>query len=229
MQKILFMVLFFCLSFPVFGDDETGTETGDLDKVQKDERGKKGKRRAHLQKMREKFDVDGDGELSQEERKRFKQAVLRFEMKRKRKKLMKELDSDGDGQLSEEQQKKLAELLEKHKQDFLQRRKRKQNGENQRGDRFQGENQQRFRQKMLERFDTNKDGVLSDEEKQQIPRGKKGRRGFQGVRQKMLERFDTNKDGVLSEEEKQKMREALQNRRGKRGKHFRDQEENPEK
>lgn len=230
MQKILFAMLFFSLVFPVFGDDESDSPTGDLDKVQKDERQKKNKRRAHLQKMRENFDADGDGQLSEEERKRFKQAVLRFEMKRKRRKLMKELDSDGDGQLSPEQQQKLAELLEKHKQNFLQR-KNKRNGEN-RGDRFQqnGENQQRFRQKMLERFDTNKDGVLSEEEKQKIPRGKRNRRGrFAGGRQKILERFDTNKDGVLSEEEKKKMREALQNRRGRRGKDFRDDQENPEK
>ncbi|BBM86449.1 EF-hand domain-containing protein [Candidatus Uabimicrobium amorphum] len=221
MQKLLFAMLLFCLSFPVFGDDETTSDTqaGDLDKIQKDG-GKKNKRRAHIKKMREKFDADGNGELSKEERKRFKKALLRFEMKRKRKRLMKEMDTDGDGKLTAEQQQQLTEALEKHKENFLQRRNRKRDGENRNGNgRFQqgGENQQRFRQKMLERFDTNKDGILSEEEKKKIPRGNRNRGRFQGFRQKMLERFDTNKDGVLSEEEKQKMRETLGNQRGRRG------------
>ena len=59
---------------------------------------------------------------------------------------------------------------------------------------------------MLERFDTNKDGKLDDQERAAAREARKA---------EMLERFDTDKDGTLSDSE----REALRNEmRGKRHK-----------
>ncbi len=96
---------------------------------------------------------------------------------------------------------------------------------------------------MLEKFDTDKDGKLSDEERKamreefmknrpqrpQMP-GQPGAQGPQGQhrgmmdpeRQKqMLEKFDTDKDGKLSDEERKAMREEFMKNRpqmpGRRG------------
>ena len=52
--------------------------------------------------------------------------------------------------------------------------------------------------RMMERFDTDKDGKLSEEEREKA-------REFH---QKMLEKFDTDGDGKLSKEEREKMRES---------------------
>ena len=56
----------------------------------------------------------------------------------------------------------------------------------------------------LERFDTNKDGKLDDQEREAMREARKA---------EMLQRFDTDKDGKLSDSE----REALRNEM--RGKH----------
>ena len=91
---------------------------------------------------------------------------------------------------------------------------------------------------MLEKFDTDKDGKLSDEERKamreefmknrpqrpQMP-GQPGAQGPQGQhrgmmdpeRQKqMLEKFDTDKDGKLSDEERKAMREEFMKNRPQR-------------
>ena len=90
------------------------------------------------------------------------------------------------------------------------------------------------RKQMLEKFDTDKDGKLSDEERKaareefmknrpqrpQMP-GQPGAQGPQGPRgphrgmmdpeqqKKMLEKFDTDKDGKLSDEERKAAREEF--------------------
>ena len=99
------------------------------------------------------------------------------------------------------------------------------------------------RKQMLEKFDTDKDGKLSDEERKamreefmknrpQMP-GQPGAQGPRGPRhgmmdperqKQMLEKFDTDKDGTLSDEERKAMREEfMKNRpqgpRGHRGFH----------
>ena len=96
---------------------------------------------------------------------------------------------------------------------------------------------------MLEKFDTDKDGKLSDEERKamreefmknrpQMP-GQPGAQGPRGPRhgmmdpeqqKQMLEKFDVDKDGKLSDEERKAMREEfMKNRpqgpRGHRGFH----------
>ena len=99
------------------------------------------------------------------------------------------------------------------------------------------------RKQMLEKFDTDKDGKLSDEERKamreefmknrpQMP-GQPGAQGPRGPRhgmmdpeqqKQMLEKFDVDKDGKLSDEERKAMREEfMKNRpqgpRGHRGFH----------
>lgn len=94
-----------------------------------------------------------------------------------------------------------------------------------------------FRKKMLEKFDTNKDGQISEEEKaamkasmpqrpgKQDKRGDRGNRGPKGPRgeqrpampQEMIEKLDTDKDGKVSKEEFQ----AARPKHGKRKDHKR--------
>ncbi len=102
-----------------------------------------------------------------------------------------------------------------------------------------------FHKKMLEKFDTDKDGQLSDTEKEAMktemqkrraegnnrpaaPRGprnnKEGRPGREGFQKKLLEKFDTDQDGQLSDTEKEAMKAEMQKHRaenrkrpGKRG------------
>ena len=72
-----------------------------------------------------------------------------------------------------------------------------------------------FRQRLLERFDSDEDGVLSDEERAAMPRRGKGRlrhRGRFGRRGPPLQRFDTDNDGVLNDEERANARAARKRR-----------------
>ena len=63
---------------------------------------------------------------------------------------------------------------------------------------------------MLEKFDTDKDGKLSDEERKAMRTEMEEKR--EQFRAKMLEKFDTDKDGKLSDEEKATMREEMKAR-----------------
>ncbi len=67
------------------------------------------------------------------------------------------------------------------------------------------------RQARLERFDTDGDGVLSDEEKSAARDAMKEHLAER--RQHMLERFDTDGDGELSENEREAARQARKERR----------------
>ncbi|HEX9709174.1 MAG TPA: hypothetical protein VGB42_04315, partial [Candidatus Thermoplasmatota archaeon] len=61
---------------------------------------------------------------------------------------------------------------------------------------------------MLQRFDTDKDGTLSDSEREAAKAERRGRR--EGRREehraRLLERFDTNKNGTLDESEREAMK-----------------------
>jgi hypothetical protein len=59
---------------------------------------------------------------------------------------------------------------------------------------------------MLQKFDANHDGVLSDAEKQAMRDARKAQ--FEARKQEMLAKFDANRDGVLSDAERQAMRDA---------------------
>lgn len=66
--------------------------------------------------------------------------------------------------------------------------------------------------RLLERFDTDKDGKLSDEEKSKARETIKARAGE--AKGKVLEKFDTNGDGKLDESERTKARETVKDRVG---------------
>ena len=104
---------------------------------------------------------------------------------------------------------------------------------------------QEMRKQMLEKFDADKDGKLSDEERKaaredfmknrpqrpqmpgqpgaQGPQGPRGPHMNQEMRKQMLEKFDADKDGKLSDEERKAAREDFMknhpNMRGPRGGH----------
>ncbi len=83
-----------------------------------------------------------------------------------------------------------------------------------------GEDQRSSRHaRIVERFDTNGDGVIDDSEKPAIRKARKERRGKRhGQRhQRILKQFDTNGDGQLDEQERAAARES---RRAKMLKHF---------
>ncbi len=84
-----------------------------------------------------------------------------------------------------------------------------------------------MRAKMLEKFDADKDGKLSEEERAAMRAARPARKGAKGpqgegaqgqgpkgkkmspeMRAKMLEKFDTDKDGKLSKEEREAMKAA---------------------
>ena len=80
--------------------------------------GQPGRERPSREEMMKRFDADGDGQLSEEDR-----AALREEMGRQdggqpggerpsREEMMKRFDADGDGQLSEEERVALQEAFE---------------------------------------------------------------------------------------------------------------------
>ena len=54
--------------------------------------------------------------------------------------------------------------------------------------------------KFMEKFDTDKDGKISDAEKEAIKAAREARKAE--MKAKFMEKFDTNKDGQLSDEEK---------------------------
>lgn len=64
------------------------------------------------------------------------------------------------------------------------------------------------KQKMLEKYDTNKDGQLDANEKAVMKADFKAKR--QAKKAEMLAKFDTNKDGKLDETERAAMKQAKQ-------------------
>ena len=73
------------------------------------------------------------------------------------------------------------------------------------------EKREMMRARMLERFDTDKDGTLSDAEKAAARAAHEER--MKEHRAKFLERFDTDKDGKLSEAEKAAARAEMEKHR----------------
>ncbi len=72
--------------------------------------------------------------------------------------------------------------------------------------------------KVLDRFDKDGDGKLSETEAQAAREMMEKRKERGGeLKKKMLERFDADGDGKLSEEERQAAREAMKKRRGGKG------------
>ena len=68
-----------------------------------------------------------------------------------------------------------------------------------------------FRKHVLEKFDADKDGKLSDSERESAKTAWKEKNG--GLHAKALEKFDEDKDGQLSDPERDKLKAALKSRR----------------
>lgn len=136
------------------------------------------KRRADFM---ERFDVDGDGELSEEER----AAIGAYFREQRRERMLARMtdrfDADGDGELNDEE--RLAAEAELEARD-IERRAR-----------------------MVERFDTDGDGQLSDAESQAARerfgrgRGGPGGGGGRGGWDTMIQRYDRDGDGDLNLDE----------------------------
>jgi hypothetical protein len=98
-------------------------------------------------KMTEKFDKDGDGKLSEEEKAAAK-AAHKEKMAERKAKFMEKFDKDGDGDVSEEE---MTAAKAAHKEKVAERKA-----------------------KFMEKFDKDGDGTLSEEEKAAIKKGGKG-------------------------------------------------------
>lgn len=144
-------------------------------------------RREMMRTMREEWmarmDLDGDGELSREERMAARQSM--FEQSQRGQELMRQFDADGDGVLNEEEQ----AAMEAYQQQQLE--------------------EQRAQQ--LARYDLDGDGQLSRDERQAQ---REEQRGQWGNRlQDATNEFDRDGDGQLSIEESQEAFAVFQERR----------------
>ena len=184
----------------------------------------KAKFEARRAEMLAKFDADKDGKLSEDERKAAHEA-RKAEMKAK---FMEKFDADKDGQLSDAEKEAAKAEFKKHGP----RHHGKCCGH--KGPRHHGkccgpkgprpelteeqkaEMKAKFearKAKFMEKFDTDKDGQISDAEKEAIKAAHEARKAE--MKAKFMEKFDTDKDGQISDAEK----EAIKAEFGKRGPH----------
>jgi Ca2+-binding EF-hand superfamily protein len=130
-------------------------------------------------KMTEKFDKDGDGKLSAEEKTAAK-AEFKEKMAVHKAKFMANLDANGADALSEEDMAAMKdaamEMMAGHKAKFM------------------------------EKFDKDGDGELSEEEKTAAKAARKEKMAERKA--KFMEKFDKDGDGTLSQEEKAAIRKS---------------------
>lgn len=181
------------------------------------------------QKLLEKFDVNGDGDLTGQElqnaqaalKKQFGDGINGAGVNLEE--LKKKFDRDGDGKLSPEEKAAAMAAFQKAKA----------NGGgfpgadapgNPASDGFGGEQgaegKARGREVMIKRFDKNGDGKLSDDEKaeaQKVLKAKKGEARPAGKLTEAMKKLDADGDGKLSDEEKAAGKKGLaEKRKGKK-------------
>ncbi len=135
-----------------------------------------------------KYDADGDGELSRQERRK----AWQDRAEQRRQELLQKYDADKDGQLSD-QEKQTA------RQDFRKRM------------------QERFQERMVRRFDKDGDGQLNAEEQaaydeaveEMRQRRQAWRQRMEKRREEFIKKYDTDGDGELSDAERQAARQAV--------------------
>lgn len=144
-------------------------------------------RRAMMRQMRddrnEGMDLDGDGEVSREERREAR--LKRFEDSAWGQNLMRQFDLDGDGVLSPEEEQAMNDQMR--------------------------EQREQRREQQVAQYDTDGDGRLSREERQVQREDQRQRRDE--YMQNMNEQFDRDGDGQLSIEESMDAWAAMQQRR----------------
>ena len=170
----------------------------------------KAKFEARRAEMLAKFDADKDGKLSEDERKAAREA-RKAEMKAK---FMEKFDADKNGQLSDaEKEAAKAEFGKRgprhHGKCCGPKGPRPELTEEQKAEmkaKFEAR-----KAKFMEKFDTDKDGQISDAEKEAIKAAHEAHKAE--MKAKFMEKFDTDKDGQISDAEK----EAIKAEFGKRG------------
>ncbi len=152
----------------------------------------------HRAAFMEKFDTNKDGRIDEQE----KQAIRQAHEARKaefQKKLLEKYDANKDGQLDDQEKAAIKADFEKNCQG---RRHMRHGGHGPAmpppcccGGKNPGPPPA-----FMERFDTNKDGQIDEQEKQAIREAREARKAeFQ---KKLLEKYDANKDGQLDDQEK---------------------------
>lgn len=178
-----------------------------------------------------KYDVDGDGKLSDSEK-----ATLREEMGKKRggkkgkrgerpnrEEMTKKFDTDGDGQLSEEERTAMKAAMKKY--GAKKGGPKGENGKDKKGERPN-------REEMTKKFDTDGDGQLSEDERAAMkasmqkrggkkggPKGEngKGKKGEKRMSRKdMVKKYDVDGDGKLNDDERSVMRKEMKKNRHKK-------------
>ncbi|MDA0836805.1 MAG: EF-hand domain-containing protein [Planctomycetota bacterium] len=168
--------------------------------------------RPSKEEILQKFDKDGDGELSEDEKAAMKEAMEKHRGKpgegdrRISEEMRKKFDADGDGKLNEDERAALKEAMKK-----------------------------RLHADAIKKFDKDGDGELNEEERAAAREAGKNRRGGRDdagkgdreggkgrhnfddlpekVKARLTEKFDADGDGKLNDEEKAKAKEEMQKRR----------------
>ncbi|MEL6498950.1 MAG: dockerin type I domain-containing protein [Planctomycetota bacterium] len=159
------------------------------------QRERKGRRGPGIGKaaMLERFDTDGDGELSEAERASARETIRATREARREQmkaRLLERFDDNGDGELDEAERAVVRETLGPRMQERRQRGQRR-----------------HMHRLARERFDANEDGRLDDAERAEA------RAFFQQKKAELIERFDADSDGKLTGEERQAARAHHRERR----------------
>ena len=172
-----------------------------------------------LKELREKADVDGDGELNGDERKAFFKG-MREAVTKQREEHMTKWDKDGDGELSDEEKKAIEagqtddefKRMDTNgdgvvdKKEFLASKEAQRKGMKSMRDMFRDARGDRGGdagddKAMIERFDENGDGKVDDDERLKAAQAtleRMERKGLTGEWKK----FDKDGNGTLSQEER---------------------------
>ncbi len=158
-----------------------------------------------FQKLLERFDENGDGELDEQERERAGEAFRR----QRDRELLDEFDADEDGELNDEERAAARQALERRFHDPRQHRhdqaEDRRDSADDRRDRDPSQPDEDHFREFLESFDENGDGMLDEEERE------RAREAFRRHRQReLVEHFDRDGDGELNDEERAAAREALE-------------------
>jgi len=170
-----------------------------------------------------KYDTDGDGKLSRQERSTMYQAMA----EQRRKRWLARYDKDGDGKVSEAEREAVMEdyrrrVAEATRRWELRRYDANKDGqidpkEREKIEKDRAERQERFqrmreemekrRRELVKKYDADGNGSLSDTERKKM--GEDFRRQAEAARKKWTEQRDADGDGKVSAEERRQYREKL--------------------
>jgi Ca2+-binding EF-hand superfamily protein len=145
------------------------------------------KRPDACERIRERFDSDGDGKLCEGERVKARETI-RARGGEIHGKLLEKFDTDGDGKLSDEERDKAREEFKARLEEI--------------------------RDKLIEKFDADGDGKLSDGERDRAREERKAR--FGELRTEIKGKSDSDGDGKLNGEERIKARNMFKDKMGGR-------------